>query len=104
MKWSFVQLRDNFTKALVLAHFDPAKPIRLKTDTSGFAITGIILQQQDNVRDSAEGAEFGAKGNKSASKGHKHLVVFWSWSMSPAEQNYAVGNQELLAIVMSCHH
>jgi hypothetical protein len=24
--------------------------------------------------------------------------------MSPAERNYAVGDQEMLAIVMSCHH
>ncbi len=42
-----------------------------------------------------------AKGNKSAAKDHWHLVAFWFWSMSPAEQNYAIGNEEMLAIIMS---
>jgi hypothetical protein len=46
MKQSFAELRDSFTKAPVLAHFDPAKPICLETNASGFAIAGIILQQQ----------------------------------------------------------
>ncbi len=32
MKRSFVELCDAFTKALVLAYFDPAKQIRLETD------------------------------------------------------------------------
>jgi hypothetical protein len=40
----------------VLAHFDPARPIYLKTDASSFAIAGIILQQQDNIRNGMDGA------------------------------------------------
>jgi hypothetical protein len=56
MKQSYAELCDAFTKAPVLAHFDPAKPICQETDTLGFAITGIILQQQDKVCGNAEGA------------------------------------------------
>jgi hypothetical protein len=42
MKWPFAELRNAFTKASVLAHFDAPKSICLETDASGFAITGII--------------------------------------------------------------
>ena len=35
---------------------------------------------------------------------HWHLVAFWSQKMIPAEQNYEVHNQELLAIVKSFKH
>jgi hypothetical protein len=103
IKRSFAELHDAFTKALVLAHFDPARPICLETDASGFAIAGIISQQQDNVCEGANGA-VRATGKGRTNKGHWHLVAFWSRSMSPAERNYAVGDQEMLAIVMSCRH
>ena len=38
---------------------------------------------------------------------HWHPVIFWSRRVQPAEQNYSVGEQELLAIVILCkywHH
>jgi hypothetical protein len=103
MKQSFQQLREAFTRAPVLVHFDPAKPIRLETDASGYAIAGIISQQAEDARDGAEGAGRG-KGKGRAGKGHWHPVAFWSRSMAPAERNYTVGDQEMLAIVMSCRH
>jgi hypothetical protein len=84
MIWLFVELRASFTKAPVLAHFDPARLIRLLMDVSGCAIAGIIAQQQDDAHNSADGsAHVWALSNKS----HWHWVAFWSWSMSPAEQN-----------------
>jgi hypothetical protein len=43
----------------VLAHFEPAKPFCHKTNASGFAMTGIILQQQDKVYGDSEGAAHG---------------------------------------------
>jgi hypothetical protein len=104
MKRSFTELHDAFTNAPVLAHFDPAKSICLETNASGFAIAGIISQQQDEVRSGVDGAALSAKGIKSAGKGYWHLVAFWSRCMSLAERNYAVGDQEMLAIVMSCRH
>jgi hypothetical protein len=70
MKWSFAELCNAFTEALVLAHFDPAKPVCLETNASGFPIASIISQQQDEVPGGTEGAPHGAKGNKSASKGY----------------------------------
>jgi hypothetical protein len=72
LKWSVAELCDAFNKAPVQAHFDPAKSIRLETDASGFAIAGIIPQQQDKARSGAEGTVHGAKSNKSAGKGHWH--------------------------------
>jgi hypothetical protein len=45
MKWSFAELRNAFTKAPVLAHFNPARPISLETDALGFAMAGIFSQQ-----------------------------------------------------------
>jgi hypothetical protein len=100
---SFAQLREAFTKVPVLAHFDPARPICLETDVSGFAIAGIISQQQDDVRKGADRAAR-ATGKGRVNKGHWQPVAFWSRSMSPAERNYIVDNQEILAIVMSCRH
>jgi hypothetical protein len=44
MKQSFVGLCNFFPKNPAVAHFDPAKPIYLKTTALGFAIAAIILQ------------------------------------------------------------
>ncbi len=44
IKEAFWYLQSEFTKALVLAHFDYNRPICLETDASGFAIAGIISQ------------------------------------------------------------
>jgi hypothetical protein len=70
MIWSFAELHDAFTKALVLAHFDSARPIRLETDASGFAMAGIISQQQDNAHDAFVSVR------APYSKGHWHTVAF----------------------------
>ena len=38
---------------------------------------------------------------------HWHPVTFWSWTIVPAECNYRIKDQEMLAIVMSLwywHH
>jgi uncharacterized protein (DUF1330 family) len=41
---AFSQLQEAFTKA-VLIHFDPTKPIRLETNSSGYAKARIMSQQ-----------------------------------------------------------
>ena len=43
-RMAFRKLKAAFATAPVLQHFDPAKPIRLETDASGFAIAGILSQ------------------------------------------------------------
>ena len=39
---AFTQLRQAFTKAPILRHFDPKRYIRIETDTSGYAIGGVL--------------------------------------------------------------
>ena len=41
---TFVELKEKFSSTPMLRHFDPEKAIRLETDTSAFAITGILSQ------------------------------------------------------------
>jgi hypothetical protein len=41
---AFEQLKDTFTSAPILKHFDLSWRIRLETDTSGFTIAGILSQ------------------------------------------------------------
>jgi hypothetical protein len=78
---AFQKLKNAFTEAPILQHFDPAKPITLQTDASGFAIAG-ILNQYDGY-------------------GILRPVAFYSRKCSPAEQNYDTYDRELLAIVES---
>ena len=40
----FQKLKVAFTMAPVLQHFDPKKPIGIKTDASGFAVAVILSQ------------------------------------------------------------
>ncbi len=80
---SFLNLRIAFTTAQLLWHFDPLLPICIETDDSGFAILAIVSQAHLGTR-------------------HWHPVVFWSGKKSPTEQNYAIGESEMLAIVEAC--
>jgi len=79
----FRKLKWTITEALILQHFNPAKPIILQTDASGFAIAGILNQY----------FEFGVL----------RPVNFYSRKCSPAEQNYDTYDQELLAIMDTLH-
>src|SRR5438270_474798 len=85
-KEAFRKLKATFTTAPVLQHFDPEKPIRIETDTSGFAVAAILSQPSTLT-----------VGRRSDA--HWHPVVFWSRKMTPAERNYDTHDQELLAIV-----
>jgi hypothetical protein len=76
---AFRKLKKAFSEAPIHQHFDPAKPIILQTDASGFAIAG-ILNQYDSF-------------------GILRPVNFYSQKCSPAEQNYDTYNRELSAIV-----
>ena len=46
---AFERLKEAFTSAPVLRHFDPNRQIRIETDTSGFAIAGILSQHRDSM-------------------------------------------------------
>uniref|UniRef100_A0A0W0EY66 Reverse transcriptase/retrotransposon-derived protein RNase H-like domain-containing protein n=1 Tax=Moniliophthora roreri TaxID=221103 RepID=A0A0W0EY66_MONRR len=76
---AFQSLKDAFTKAPVLTHFNPLSPSTLATDTSDFAILG-VLQQPDE-------------------QGHLHPVAYYSRKLTPSEINYDIHDKELLAVV-----
>jgi len=81
---AFKELNNRFMTALILAHFDPQKPVIVETDASDFAL-GAILSQRDH-------------------KNCLHPVAFHSRKFSPAEINYEIHDKELLAIVDSFKH
>ena len=81
-KLAFSRLRQAFTKASILHHFDPKRYIRIETDVSGYAIGGILSQL-------------------TSESGQWHPIAFFSKKMIPAETRYETYNQELLAIVQA---
>ncbi|KFY19162.1 hypothetical protein V493_08103, partial [Pseudogymnoascus sp. VKM F-4281 (FW-2241)] len=82
---AFDQLKEAFTTAPTLVHFDPSRRIRLETDSSGFGLAGNLSQL---VEEPGKKAEW-------------HPVAFYSKKLEPAELNYETHDQELLAIVRS---
>jgi len=81
---AFEELKKRFTTAPILAHFDPAKPVIIETDASGFAIGAVLSQRDDENR--------------------LHLVAFHSRKFQPAEMNYKIHDKELLAVVDAFKH
>ena len=41
---AIIQLRQAFTEALILQHFNSERHIRIETDASGYAIGGVLSQ------------------------------------------------------------
>ena len=89
-KKAFNCLRQAFTKAPILQHFDPEYHIRIETNTSGYAIGGVLSQLtpnqvtlDDTIRSNVDW----------------HPVAYFSRKMIPAEIRYETYNGELLAIV-----
>src|SRR5437773_1056722 len=80
---AFDRLKVLFTSAPILRHFDPALPVTLHSDSSGFAISGIISQPHDGLL---------------------HPVAYWSRKCTPAECNYDIHDREMLAIVECMKH
>jgi Reverse transcriptase (RNA-dependent DNA polymerase)/RNase H-like domain found in reverse transcriptase/Integrase zinc binding domain/Chromo (CHRromatin Organisation MOdifier) domain/Aspartyl protease len=80
---AFEKLKCRFTSAPILKHFDPDYPIRLHTDASGFAISGILSQLHGSTW---------------------HPIAFYSRKCSAAECNYDTPDREMLAVVESMRH
>lgn len=78
---AFTNLKQLFTTAPVLCHFDPHLQAILETDASDCAISSILSQKHADLQ--------------------FHPVAFFSRKMADAELNYPVGEKELLAIVAS---
>ena len=85
---SFNTLKKAFTTAPILTHFIPDTPITVETDTSDYAVTGIlsITCADDKIRP----------------------VAFYSQTLTAPELNYDTHDKELLAIFEAfwawCHY
>ena len=81
---AFTELKQRFTMAPILAHFNAQRPVIIETDVSDFAI-GAVLSQWDD-------------------EGRLHPVAFHSRKFQPVEINYKIHDKELLAIVDAFKH
>jgi len=72
-------VKNSFTSAPILRHFDTAKEVFVECDASDFVSSGILSQEDD--------------------QGILHPVAFMSKKYDPAECNYEIYDKELLAIV-----
>jgi len=76
---AFETLKEAFTQAHILVHFNPDNPIVVETDASDYVIAAIISQI-------------------SSDDGNIHPITFYSHSMQLAELNYEIYDKELLPI------
>ena len=67
-KQTFQQLRNIFSFASFLIHFDLKKKIRMKTNASNFVVTDILNQRNDDD--------------------HWRSITFWSRKLISTKQNY----------------
>ena len=81
---AFSELKNRFTSAPILAHFDPQRPVIVETDASDFALGAVLSQRDDENR--------------------LHPVAFHSRKFTSAEINYEIQDKELLAIVDAFKH
>jgi hypothetical protein len=82
---AFRAIKKAFSEAPVLHHFNPELHIRVETDSSGFALAGILSQPEEGIEDPKQK--------------HWHPVAFWSRKMTDVERRYETYDQELLSIV-----
>ena len=81
---AFDLLREAFTTAPVLRHFDPTRPTVLEADASDYALGAVVSQRTPD--------------------GLLHPIAFHSRKFNPAELNYEIYDKEMLAIVDSLEH
>ncbi|MBW0555000.1 hypothetical protein O181_094715 [Austropuccinia psidii MF-1] len=74
----FQILKEAFTTAPILAHFNPSLPTIVETDASDYALGAVLSQVNDSG---------------------KHPIAFDSRKLLPAELNYEIHDKELLGIV-----
>ena len=82
---AFNQLKQTFTKAPILRHFDPECHIRIEIDASGYAIGGVLSQLTSD--------------HLTSDQGQWHPVAYFLRKMISTETRYKTYDIELLAIV-----
>jgi len=75
---AFKTIKEAFTRALLLRHWEPDSPLVLKTDASDLALAAILSIHTN---------------------GDIHPITFHSQTLQAAELNYDVHDKGLLAIV-----
>jgi hypothetical protein len=84
----FLALKDCFLRQPVLHNPDPTRQFAVATDASLVATGAVLLQTDDN--------------------GQYHPCGYLSQSLNPAERNYQIFDQELLAVIQAltklCHY
>ena len=78
-KEAFQILKQKFTEEPVLQMLDINRPFLIEADVSKYTLGAVLCQEDEN--------------------GKLHLCLFISKSFSPTEQNYAIYNRELLAVL-----
>ncbi|SOV05166.1 uncharacterized protein UDID_17854 [Ustilago sp. UG-2017a] len=81
---AFEQLHSSFSTDTILHHFDPARPIIVKTDASDFAVAAVLSQSFD--------------------QGTRHPIAFFLKQLDPAQLNYPIFDKEMFAIVAAFKH
>ena len=90
VKWNekcdkaFIELKEVFTRVLILIRPDWTKPFILQTDASAFGL-GFVLSQIDGT-------------------GEEHPLAFTSKKVLQSEINYSAIEREALAIVQGVKH
>ncbi|MBW0509306.1 hypothetical protein O181_049021 [Austropuccinia psidii MF-1] len=74
----FHQLKEAFTTAPILSHFNPSLHTIVETNASNYALGAVLSQVSDS---------------------EKHPIAFDSRKLIPAELNYEIHDKELLGIV-----
>ena len=93
-KKAFNHLRLVFIKALILQHFDLESHIRIETDASSYAISGVLSQLNldfDTPPNNLNLNKFDFD--------QWYPIAYFSRKMIPIETQYETHNVELLAIV-----
>lgn len=78
---AFNKLKTSFIEAPILKHFDIDRKIYLEIDASDYVTAAVLSQEDDD--------------------GILHPIAFMSKKFDPAECNYEIYDNELLAIVRS---
>lgn len=84
---AFDTLRERFTSAPMLRHYDPERETQVETDASRYAVSGILSPLF------GEGTE-----------GRWHPVAYFSRKLTPVELRYDTHDKELMAIVLAMNH
>ncbi|MBW0584089.1 hypothetical protein O181_123804, partial [Austropuccinia psidii MF-1] len=74
----FQILKEAFTTAPILSHFNPSLPTIVETDASDYSLVAVLSQVNDSG---------------------KHPIAFYSRKLLPAQLNYEIHDKELLGIV-----